>query len=175
MNLKQYIRTVPNFPENGIMFRDVTTLFNNSEAFQEMINQFEALWFDEKIDAIAGVDARGFIVGGALAYKLKLPFIAIRKKGKLPYNTISEDYDLEYGKATLELHKDAVQPGALVLVVDDLVATGGTAAASINLIRASGGVLAGCGFIIDLPEIGGTAKLEGMGVTVKSLITFEGH
>ena len=175
MDLKQYIRTVPNFPENGIMFRDVTTLFNNSEAFQEMINQFEALWFDEKIDAIAGVDARGFIVGGALAYKLKLPFIAIRKKGKLPYETISEDYDLEYGKATLQLHKGAVQPGALVLVVDDLIATGGTAAASVNLIRASGGALAGCGFIIDLPEIGGTAKLEGMGVTVKSLMTFEGH
>ena len=157
MDLKQYIRTVPNFPENGIMFRDVTTLFNNSEAFQEMINRFEALWFDEKIDAIAGVDARGFIVGGALAYKLKLPFIAIRKKGKLPYETSSEDYDLEYGKATLQLHKGAVQPGALVLVVDDLIATGGTAAASVNLIRASGGVLAGCGFIIDLPEIGGTA------------------
>ena len=174
MDLKQHIRTVPNFPENGIMFRDVTTLFNNSEAFQEMINQFEALWFSEKIDAIAGVDARGFIVGGALAYKLKLPFVAIRKAGKLPCETISEDYDLEYGTATLELHKDAVPPGSLVLVIDDLIATGGTAVASVNLIREIGSIVAGCSFIIELPELGGTNKLASMGVTVKSLMAFEG-
>lgn len=174
INLKSHIRTVPNFPEKGIMFRDVTTLFSNAQAFQEMVNQFEDLWSSDKIDAIAGIDARGFIVGGALAYKLKLPFIAIRKAGKLPYETISEDFELEYGTATLELHKDAAPPGSSVLVMDDLIATGGTAAASINLIRRIGSSVAGCSFIIDLPELGGTTKLASMGVTVKSLMAFEG-
>ena len=175
MDLKQYIRTVPDFPEKGIMFRDVTTLFNNVEAFAEMINQFEDFWSDQHIDGIAGIDARGFVIGGALAYKMRLPFIALRKKGKLPYDTISQEYDLEYGKAALEIHKDAIEPGASVLIVDDLIATGGTAAAGIHLIRAIGAHVVGCGFIIDLPEIGGTAKLEMMDVTVRSLMAFDGH
>ena len=175
MDLKQHIRTVPDFPQKGVMFRDVTTLFNNAEAFAETINQLHSSWKEHQIDAIAGIDARGFIIGGALAYKMSLPFVALRKKGKLPFETISEEYDLEYGKATLEIHQDAIQLGANVLVMDDLIATGGTAAASINLVRALGGNVAGCGFIIDLPEIGGTAKLEAMGVQVKSLVTFEGH
>ena len=175
MDLKQHIRTVPDFPEKGIVFRDVTTLFNNAEGFAEMINRFHSYWVEYQIDAIAGIDARGFIIGGALAYKMGLPFIALRKKGKLPFETISEEYDLEYGKATLEVHKDALEPGANVLVIDDLIATGGTAAASINLIRSLGGNVAGCAFIIDLPEIGGAAKLELMGVKVKSLMAFEGH
>ena len=120
------------------MFRDVTTLFSNAEAFREMINQFHTSWDKNKIDAIAGIDARGFIIGGALAYKMRLPFVSLRKKGKLPFDTISEEYDLEYGKATLEIHKDAIEFGANVLVLDDLIATGGTAAAGINLIRALG-------------------------------------
>ena len=175
MDLKQHIRTVPDFPEKGIMFRDVTTLFNNADGFAEMINQFHSSWVEHQIDAIAGIDARGFIIGGALAYKMSLPFIALRKKGKLPFETISEEYDLEYGKATLEVHKDALEPGGNILVIDDLIATGGTAAASINLIRSLGGNVAGCAFIIDLPEIGGAAKLESMGVKVKSLLAFEGH
>ena len=175
MDLKQHIRTVPDFPEKGIMFRDVTTLFNNADGFAEMINQFHSSWVEHQIDAIAGIDARGFIIGGALAYKMSLPFITLRKKGKLPFETISEEYDLEYGKATLEIHKDALESGTNVLVMDDLIATGGTAAAGINLIRALGGNVAGCGFIIDLPEIGGTTKLEAMGVEVKALMTFEGH
>ena len=175
MDLKQHIRTVPDFPEKGIMFRDVTTLFNNAEAFAEMINQFQFSWAEYQIDAITGIDARGFIIGGALAYKMGLPFVALRKKGKLPFETISEEYDLEYGKATLEIHKDAIEPRTNVLVIDDLIATGGTAAAGINLIRALGGNVAGCGFIINLPEIGGAAKLEAMGVEVKSLMAFEGH
>ena len=175
MDLKQHIRTVPDFPEKGIMFRDVTTLFNNAEAFAETINQFYSSWSEHQIDAIAGIDARGFIIGGALAYKMELPFVALRKKGKLPFDTSSEEYDLEYGKETLEIHKDAIAPGANVLVMDDLIATGGTAAAGINLIRSLGGKVAGCGFIIDLPEIGGAAKLEEMGVEVKSLMAFEGH
>ena len=175
MDLKQHIRTVADFPEKGIMFRDVTTLFNNAEAFTNMINQFQSSWAGHQIHAIAGIDARGFIIGGALAYKMNLPFVALRKKGKLPYETISEEYDLEYGKATLEIHKDAIKPGANVLVVDDLIATGGTAVAGINLIRALGGTVSGCGFIIDLPEIGGAEKLKSMGVEVKSLLEFEGH
>ena len=175
MDLKQHIRTVADFPEKGIMFRDVTTLFNNAEAFTNMINQFQSSWAGHQIHAIAGIDARGFIIGGALAYKMNLPFVALRKKGKLPFETISEEYDLEYGKATLEIHKDAIKPGMNVLVVDDLIATGGTAVAGINLIRALGGTVSGCGFIIDLPEIGGAEKLKSMGVEVKSLVVFEGH
>ena len=175
MDLKQHVRTVPDFPEKGIMFRDVTTLFNNAEAFAEMIHQFHSSWSEHQIDAIAGIDARGFIIGGALAYKMRLPFVALRKKGKLPFETISEEYDLEYGKATLEIHKDAFEPGANVLVMDDLIATGGTAVAGIKLIRALGGKVAGCSFIIDLPEIGGAAKLDAMGVEVQSLMAFEGH
>lgn len=175
MDLKQHIRTVPDFPEKGILFRDVTTLFNNAEAFAEMIDQFQSSWGGYQIDAIAGIDARGFIIGGALAYKMELPFVTLRKKGKLPFETLSEEYDLEYGKATLEIHKDALEAGANVLVVDDLVATGGTAMAGINLIRSLGGRVAGCGFIIDLPEIGGASKLKSMGVEVKSLMAFKGH
>ena len=175
MDLKNHIRTVPDFPQEGIMFRDVTTLFNHAAAFAEMINQFETSWSDRKIDAIAGIDARGFIIGGALALRMGLPFIALRKQGKLPYKTISEEYDLEYGKATLEIHEDAIEPGASVLIVDDLIATGGTAIAGINLVKAIGGNVAGCGFIIDLPDIGGAEKIAKMGVTVRSLIEFEGH
>lgn len=175
MDLKQYIRTVPDFPEKGIMFRDVTTLFNSAEAFAELINQFHSSWVGHQIDAIAGIDARGFIIGGALAYKMGMPFVALRKKGKLPFETISEEYDLEYGKAALEINKDAIEPRTNVLLMDDLIATGGTAAAGINLIRALGGNVAGCSFIIDLPEIGGAARLKSMGVEVKSLMVFEGH
>ena len=175
MDLKNHIRTVPDFPQEGIMFRDVTTLFNNAAAFAEMINEFETSWSDLKIDAIAGIDARGFIIGGALALRMGLPFISLRKKGKLPYKTISEEYDLEYGKATLEIHEDAIEPGASVLIVDDLIATGGTAIASIKLVKAIGGNVAGCGFVVDLPEIGGAEKIAEMGVTVRSLIEFEGH
>ncbi len=175
MDLKQHIRTIPDFPEKGIMFRDVTTLFNNAEAFAEMIDQFHSFRSGQQIDAIAGIDARGFIIGGALAYKMGLPFVTLRKKGKLPFETISEEYNLEYGKATLEVHKDAIKPRANVLVMDDLIATGGTAVAGINLIRTLGGNVVGCDFIINLSEIGGAAKLEAMGVEVRSLVAFRGH
>ena len=175
MDLKRHIRTVPDFPEKGIMFRDITTLFNNAEAFSNMLEQFQSSWVGCQIHAIAGIDARGFIIGGALAYKMGLPFVALRKKGKLPFETVSQEYDLEYGKATLEIHKDAIESGMNVLVVDDLIATGGTATAGINLIRAIGGNVAGCGFVIDLPEIGGSEKLKSMGVEVKSLMSFEGN
>ena len=175
MDLKKYIRTVPNFPADGIMFRDVTTLFNNAGAFEQTICDFADLWKEKKIEAIAGIDARGFIIGGALAFKLRLPFIALRKTGKLPYETLSEEYDLEYGKATLEIHIDAVKNGTSVLIVDDLIATGGTATAGVNLIKAVGGNIVGCGFIIDLPDLGGAKKLKDLGVKVKSLISYKGE
>ena len=175
MDLKKYIRTVPNFPNDGIMFRDVTTLFNNANAFKKVVSQFKDLWREDKVEAIAGIDARGFIIGAALATKLGLPFIALRKEGKLPYKTISEKYDLEYGKASLEIHTDAIQKGDSVLIVDDLIATGGTAIAGVNLIKALGGNIVGCGFIIDLPDLGGAKKLEELGIKVKSILTFEGE
>jgi len=175
MDLKKYIRTVPNFPNDGIMFRDVTTLFNNASAFKKVVSQFKDLWREDKVEAIAGIDARGFIIGGALATKLGVPFIALRKEGKLPYKTISEEYDLEYGKASLEIHTDAIQKGDSVLIVDDLIATGGTAIAGVNLIKALGGNIVGCGFIIDLPDLGGAKKLEDSGIKVKSILTFEGE
>jgi len=175
MDLKKHIRTVPNFPNDGVMFRDVTTLFNNASAFEKTVSDFEDLWHGEKVEAVAGIDARGFIIGGALALQMKLPFVVLRKKGKLPYMTVSEEYDLEYGKASLEIHNDAISKGTSVLVVDDLVATGGTAIAGVNLIKAIGGNIVGCGFIIDLPDLGGAKKLEGLGVKVKSLMAFEGE
>ena len=175
MDLKKYIRTVPNFPTDGIMFRDVTTLFNNAGAFEQTIFDFVDLWKEKRVEAIAGIDARGFIIGGALASKLRLPFVALRKMGKLPYETLSEEYDLEYGKATLEIHIDAIQNGTSVLIVDDLIATGGTAMAGVNLIKAMGGNIVGCGFIIDLPDLGGAKKLEDLGVKVKSLISYKGE
>ena len=175
MNFDKYVRIVPDFPKKGIMFYDVTTLFNNAAVFNQMIDTFDKVWADIKIDAIAGIDARGFIIGGALAYKMKLPFIAVRKQGKLPYQTISEKYDLEYGKETLEVHKDAVEKGASVLILDDLIATGGTTIAGIKLITRIGANIAGCGFIIDLPEIKGSTKIAEMGIITRSLISFEGH
>ena len=175
MDLKKYIRTVPNFPNDGIMFRDVTTLFNNASAFKKVVSQFKDLWQETKVEAIAGIDARGFIIGAALATKLGVPFIALRKEGKLPYKTISEKYDLEYGKASLEVHTDAIRKGDSVLIVDDLIATGGTAIAGVNLIKALGGNIVGCGFIIDLPDLGGAKKLEELGIKVKSILAFEGE
>ena len=175
MDLKKFIRTVPNFPNEGIMFRDVTTLFSHAGAFEKAVSRFKDLWREDRVEAIAGIDARGFIIGGALATKLGLPFIALRKKGKLPYKTISEQYDLEYGKASLEIHTDAIQKGDSVLIVDDLIATGGTAIAGVNLIKALGGNIVGCGFIIDLPDLGGAKKLEDSGIKVKSILAFEGE
>ena len=175
MDLKQYIRTIPDFPEEGIMFRDVTTLFNNSEAFNHMVNSFAEYWNKKSVTTIAGIDARGFIIGGALAYKMRKPFVALRKKGKLPFETISQDYNLEYGTATLEIHKDAVTYDDNVLIIDDLIATGGTALAGIQLIKEVGAKLAGCAFLIDLPDLDGACKIKEQGIECQALITFEGH
>lgn len=175
MDLTKHIRTVPDFPAPGIMFRDVTTLFAVPEAFSAMISQFKEQWQDSRIDYIAGIDARGFIIGGALAHDLDIGFVPLRKKGKLPYETITEDYELEYGTATLEVHTDAVPAGANVLVMDDLIATGGTAIAGIKLLQRLDARIVGCGFLVDLPDLGGAARIMDMGVTVRSLCAFEGH
>ena len=175
MDLTKYIRTVPDFPEPGIMFRDVTTLFAEPVAFKAMIEQFNQKFTNIDIDYIGGIDARGFIIGAALAFARNIGFVPVRKKGKLPYDTIAEDYALEYGAATLELHTDAVDAGSKVLIVDDLIATGGTAIAAVNLFRRLNADVVGCAFLADLPDLGGADKLRALDVNVTSLCMFSGH
>ena len=175
MDLTKYIRTVPDFPEAGIMFRDVTTLFAEPVAFKAMIEQFNEKFTNIDIDYIGGIDARGFIIGAALALTREIGFVPVRKKGKLPYDTIAEDYALEYGTATLELHTDAVSIGSKVLIVDDLIATGGTAIAAVNLFRRLNANVVGCAFLVDLPDLGGADKLRELDVNVTSLCAFGGH
>jgi len=169
-----YIRTIPDFPHEGIMFRDVTTLFLDARGFRLAIDQLLAPFVGQRIDKVAGLEARGFILGGAVAHQLSVGFVPIRKKGKLPGKTIQQDYTLEYASATVEIHDDCLQPGEKVLLVDDLLATGGTAIAGISLIERLGGKIIGCDFIVDLPELGGRAKLEEMGMDVHVLCAFEG-
>ena len=173
--VKDYIRTIPDFPHAGIMFRDVTTLFDDSDGFQLAIKQLVAPYLGQKIDKVAGLEARGFILGGAVAYHLGCGFVPIRKQGKLPGSVISQEYTLEYGQAVLELHEDAIEAGETVLVVDDLLATGGTAEAGVKLIERLGGDVTACAFVIDLPELGGSKKLQAMGLPLHSLCSFEGH
>ena len=173
--VKDYIRTIPDFPHAGIMFRDVTTLFDDPEGFQLAIKQLVAPYLEQKIDKVAGLEARGFILGGAVAYHLGCGFVPIRKQGKLPGSVISQEYTLEYGQAVLELHEDAIEAGETVLVVDDLLATGGTAEAGVKLIEQLGGDVTACAFVIDLPELGGSKKLQAMGLPLHSLCSFEGH
>ncbi|MEM8740664.1 MAG: adenine phosphoribosyltransferase [Pseudomonadota bacterium] len=175
LDLKDTIRTIPDFPKPGILFRDVTTLFGDARGFRMAIDLLLHPFAGLKIDRVAGLEARGFILGGAIAHQLGVGFVPIRKKGKLPWDTISEDYQLEYGQETVELHEDAIEAGEEVFLVDDLLATGGTAEAGIKLIERLGGSIAGCGFVIELPELGGRARLEALGVEVTSLITFDGH
>lgn len=173
--VKDYIRTIPDFPHAGIMFRDVTTLFDDPDGFQLAIKQLVAPYLGQKIDKVAGLEARGFILGGAVAYQLGCGFVPIRKQGKLPGSVISQEYTLEYGQAVLELHEDAIEAGETVLVVDDLLATGGTAEAGVKLIERLGGDVTACAFVIDLPELGGSKKLQAMGLPLHSLCSFEGH
>jgi adenine phosphoribosyltransferase len=173
--VKDYIRTIPDFPHAGIMFRDVTTLFDDPDGFQLAIKQLVAPYLGQKIDKVAGLEARGFILGGAVAYHLGCGFVPIRKQGKLPGSVISQKYTLEYGQAVLELHEDAIEAGETVLVVDDLLATGGTAEAGVKLIERLGGDVTACAFVIDLPELGGSKKLQAMGLPLHSLCSFEGH
>ena len=175
LDLRDHIRTVPDFPKPGIMFRDVTTLFSSPPAMRKMIQGFQDQWADLPYEYVAGIDARGFIIGGALALHLGVGFVPVRKMGKLPAETIAEDYELEYGTATIELHRDAVPAGARVLIVDDLIATGGTALAAINLFRRLDAEIIGCGFLVDLPELGGADRIAEQGVSVRSLCAFKGH
>lgn len=157
------------------MFRDVTTLFSDPRGFRIAIDQLLHPYAGQPIDKVVGLEARGFILGGAIAHQLSLGFVPIRKKGKLPGKTIEQDYTLEYGTATMEVHDDALQPGEKVLLVDDLLATGGTAEAGIKLIERMGAEVIGCAFVIDLPDIGGRKKLEALGMDVHALCQFEGE
>lgn len=174
MNLSSKIRTVPNWPKKGIMFRDITTLLKDKKAFRYAINLLAKRYSRKKIDLIAGIESRGFIFGAALAYKLNVGFIPIRKKGKLPAKTVSVGYDLEYGKDMIEIHKDAIKKGQNILLVDDLLATGGTADAACKLIKKLEGNIVECCFIVDLPDLGGRKRLERAGYKVKSVMKFEG-
>ena len=172
--VKDYIRTIADFPHEGILFRDVTTLFSDARGFRMAVDQMLHPHAGERIDKVVGLEARGFILGGAIAHQLGMGFVPVRKKGKLPGTTISEEYALEYGEAIVELHDDAIQAGESILLVDDLLATGGTAEAGIKLIERLGGKIVGCSFIIDLPELGGRKRLEAMGHDVHALCEFEG-
>ncbi|AVW91779.1 adenine phosphoribosyltransferase [Celeribacter baekdonensis] len=172
--VKDYIRTIVDFPHEGIMFRDVTTLFADPRGMRLAVDQMLAPYVGMQIDKVVGLEARGFILGGAIAHQLAIGFVPIRKKGKLPGRVISEGYTLEYGEAVVEIHDDAIQPGEKILVVDDLLATGGTAAAGIKLVERLGGEIVGCAFIVDLPELGGRAVLENLGYDIHALCQFEG-
>ncbi len=172
--VEDYIRTIPDFPHEGIMFRDVTTLFSNPRGFRMAVDQLLHPYAGADIDVVVGLEARGFILGGAIAHQLGKGFVPIRKQGKLPGAVISQPYTLEYGEAVMEIHDDAIQAGAKVLVVDDLLATGGTAEAGIALLERLGGEVVGCAFVIDLPELGGRKRLEKMGQEVHVLCEFDG-
>ena len=174
-DLKASIRNIPDYPKPGIMFRDITTLLGNARAFRRAVDELVQPWAGMKIDKVAGIEARGFILGGAVAHQVSAGFIPIRKKGKLPFKRVSIAYSLEYGLDEMEMHEDAVIKGEKVILVDDLIATGGTAEGAVKLLKQQGAdVLAAC-FIIDLPELGGADKIRKLGVPVRTLISFEGH
>ena len=175
MSIKSKIRTIKNYPIDGVMFRDITTLFEDPEGLRDSINKLSERYKDLKIDKIAAIEARGFILGAPLAYILNIGLVLIRKPGKLPAKTISQDYDLEYGSDQIEIHSDAIKPGEKVLIVDDLIATGGTAEAAVKIVEKMQGQIVECCFIIDLPDIGGRARLEGIGQKVFTLCEFEGE
>jgi adenine phosphoribosyltransferase len=174
-DLKDSIRSIPDYPKPGIMFRDITTLLGNARAFRRAVDELVQPWAGSKIDKVAGIEARGFILGGAVAHQVSAGFVPIRKKGKLPHKRVSIAYSLEYGLDEMEMHEDAVEKGDRVILVDDLIATGGTAEGAVKLLRQLGAqVLAAC-FIIDLPDLGGADKLRKLDLPVRTLISFEGH
>src|SRR5246500_4824402 len=174
-DLKESIRSIPDYPKPGIVFRDITTLLGNARAFRRAVDELVQPWAGMKIDRVAGIEARGFILGGAVAHQVSAGFVPIRKKGKLPHKRVSIAYSLEYGLDEIEMHEDAVGKGERVIVIDDLIATGGTAEGAVKLLKQQGAdVLAAC-FIIDLPELGGADKIRKLGVPVRTLIAFEGH
>lgn len=173
--LEHLIRTIPDYPKPGIMFRDVTTLLRDPEGFERAVIAMARPFRTSHVDAVAGIEARGFILGGAIADRLGCGFVPIRKKGKLPWKTIGQEYTLEYGVDAIEIHEDAIKPGERILLVDDLIATGGTAEAAAKLIVRSGGTVIGATFVIDLPELGGMKKLTGQGIACHAVMAFEGH
>ncbi len=175
MDLKSLVRTIPDYPKQGIMFRDVTTLLADPQGFKAAVARLAEPYRTEPVDVVAGIEARGFILAGAIADRLGCGFVPVRKKGKLPWHTISESYALEYGTDTLEMHEDALAKGRRVLLVDDLIATGGTAEAAAKLIRRLGGEIVGAAFIVDLPELGGARRIDALGIKVHALMAFEGH
>ena len=169
------IRNIPDYPKPGVMFRDITTLLGNARAFRRAVDELVHPYAGGKVDQVAGIEARGFIIGGAMAHQLSSGFVPIRKKGKLPHDTVRIAYSLEYGVDEMEMHRDAIVPGDKVILVDDLIATGGTAEAAVNLLQQMGADIVSACFIIDLPDLGGRKKLEALGVNVRTLIAFEGH
>jgi len=173
--LKSWIRTVPDWPETGVMFRDITPLLQNPKSFRVLIDLFVHRYMSEQVDLVAGLDARGFIIGSVLAYELNIGFVPIRKKGKLPFTTVEETYELEYGSATVELHTDAVKAGDRVLLIDDLIATGGTMMAGKKLLEKLGATVVEGAAIVDLPELGGSQKLRESGLPLYTLVDFGGH
>ena len=175
MTLQDAIRTIPDYPKPGILFRDITTLMGDARAFRHAVDALVEPFRWHKIDKIAGIEARGFILGGAIAHQLQAGFIPLRKKGKLPHETYAVEYALEYGTDSIEMHRDACGPGERVMLIDDLIATGGTAIAALELLRRTGAEVVAAGFIIDLPELGGAERLRAMDVPVTTLVAFEGH
>jgi adenine phosphoribosyltransferase len=175
VDIKAMIRTIADFPKPGVQFRDITTLLKTPDGLREVVDRLVAEYANARIDKVAAIESRGFILGGALAYRLGAGFVPIRKKGKLPAENFGEDYVLEYGRDRLEVHCDALAHGERVLLVDDLIATGGTAEAATRLIRTAGASLVGCAFVIDLPDLGGRRRLEALGYEVRALCQFSGH
>ena len=174
-DLKSLIRTIPDYPKPGIMFRDVTTLLGDAQGFKATIAQMAEPYRTVPSDAVAGIEARGFILGGAIADRLGCGFVPVRKKGKLPWKTLGQEYALEYGVDTIEIHEDAIRPGERILIVDDLIATGGTALAAAKLVERAEGDIVGAVFIVDLPELGGARLLKEAGIASHALMAFEGH
>ena len=174
MDLKSMIRNIPDYPKPGIMFRDVTTLMADPKGLRATIDELIWPFLKSDIDYVAGIEARGFILGGAVAHELGLGFVPIRKKGKLPWKTIGKEYSLEYGVDTIEIHADAIGEGDRILLIDDLIATGGTAEAAADLIHTSGGEIVAAAFVVDLPDLGGSKRLKDKGVNVHTLLEFEG-
>lgn len=174
-DLRSVIRSIPDYPKPGIMFRDITTLLGDARAFRRAVDDLASPFAEDAPDKVAGIEARGFILGGVVAHQLSAGFVPIRKKGKLPHTTVSLAYSLEYGIDEMEIHTDAIGQGERVILVDDLIATGGTAAAAVQLLRQVGAELVAACFVIDLPELGGSTRLRELDVDVRTLVSFEGH
>ena len=175
MHIEDLVRSIPDYPKAGVIFRDITTLLQNPAGFRRAVDELVQPFAGSGIGCVAGIEARGFILGGAVAHQLSVGFVAIRKKGKLPWETISVEYQLEYGSDEVEIHTDSFEAGQKVLIVDDLIATGGTACAAVQLVRQAGAEVVGASFVIDLPDLGGREKLVAMDVPVRTLIGFEGE